>query len=185
MLKTFLLEKNSQSWSTILPSIMLYLNSMVQEHTGVSASEILFGRNNNLPADIAFSSAKPLFDDREGYVKQLKRALADIRQKLAQNLGQEKNQKENPFSIGDKVMITLIPEENHARCFSKWKGPFTVTGIPNKLQITYKEQGIEHLTHISYVKKWCERPLCLAARHARGIPRQRVSRLCVAAKMSC
>ena len=44
MLRTMLLEKKDKGWSTLLPSIMLYMNSMIQEQTGVCACEICLGR---------------------------------------------------------------------------------------------------------------------------------------------
>ena len=56
-------RKKGQGWSTLLPSIMLYMNSMIQEQTGVSACEILFGQNPNLPSDLSFPPAIPVMED--------------------------------------------------------------------------------------------------------------------------
>ena len=175
MLRTMLLEKERREWSSLLPSIMLYMNSMIQEKTGVSASEILFGRSPNLPSDISFTPVTSLSDDREGYVKQLKRDLQDIRQKLSRVLGQNANQNENPFSVGDKIIVAVLPHERANKLMAKWKGPFTVTKIPNRFQIEYLDGTITRLTHISYVKKFNER--CQFEEQA-GLPRpQRVSRV--------
>ena len=157
MLRTMLLEKKRGEWSSLIPSIMLYMNSMVQERTGVSAGEILFGRSPNLPSDISFTPVTSLSDDREGYVKQLKRDLQDIRQKLSRVLGQNANQSENPFSVGEKVIVAVLPHERTDKLMAKWKGPFTVTKIPNRFQIEYLDGTITRLTHISYVKKYNER----------------------------
>ena len=157
MLRTMLLEKKGQGWSTLLPSIMLYMNSMIQEQTGVSACEILFGQNPNLPSDLSFAPAIPVMEDREGYVKQLKRELGDIHAKLSRILGQERNQEENPFSVGERVIITILPGGNTNKLLAKWKGPFTITKIPNRFQIEYLEDGLRRTTHISYDKKFCER----------------------------
>ena len=103
MLRTMLLEKKGRDWSSLLPSVMLYMNNMIQEKTGVSACEILFGTNPNLPSDISYTPVSSLSNDREGYVKQLKRDLKDIRQKLSRVLGQNLDQSDNPFKVGDKV----------------------------------------------------------------------------------
>ena len=70
-----MIRKERKGWSTLLPSIMLYKNSMIQEQTGVSACEILFGQNPNLPSELSFAPAVSVMEDREGYVKQLKREL--------------------------------------------------------------------------------------------------------------
>ena len=153
MLKSFLKDKDSRNWDALLPSAMLYLNSMTQGSTGITASEILFGRNNKLPKDIALNSDKPLFEDQEGYVKQLKRALAEIRKKLAKILGQEESQRSNPFQIGDKVMVTVIPTERTQVIPPTWQGPFTVVKIPSEDQIIYEAEGIEKLAPISYVTR--------------------------------
>ena len=159
MLRTMLLEKKGKGWSTLLPSIMLYMNSMIQEQSGVSTCEILFGQNPNLPSDLSFAPAVSVMEDREGYVKQLKRELGDIRAKLSRILGQEKNQEKNPFSVGERVIITILPRENRNKLLAKWKGPFTITKVPNRFQIEYLENGINRTTHISYAKKFFERSL--------------------------
>ena len=112
MLRTMLLEKKDQGWSTLLPSIMLNMNNMIKEQTGVLACEILFGQNPNLPSDLSFAPAVSVMEDGEGFVKQLKRELGDIRDKISRILGQEKNQEENPFSVGERVIITTLPREN-------------------------------------------------------------------------
>ena len=58
---------------------------------------------------------------------------------------------------------------------AKWKGPFTVTKIPNRFQIEYSDNGITRLTHISYAKKFNERCHNFARE---GLPReQKVSRV--------
>ena len=152
-----LLEKKQGEWSSLLPSAMLYMNSMIQERTGVSASEILFGRSPNLPSDISFTPVTSLSDDREGYVKQLKRDLQDIRRKFSRVLGQNANQSENPFSVGEKIIVAILPHERADKLMAKWTGPFTVTKIPNRFQVEYLDGTITRLTHISYVKKYHER----------------------------
>ena len=151
MLRTMLLEKEGRDWSSLLPSVMLYMNSMIPEKTGVSAFEILFGNNPNLPSDISYPPVTSLSDDKEGYVKQLKRELKDIWQELSRVLGQDLDQSYNPFAVGDKVIIAILPHENANKLMAKWKGPFTVTKIPNRFQIEYLDGSVTQLTHISYL----------------------------------
>ena len=170
MLRTMLLEKRGRDWSSLLPSVMLYMNSMIQEKIGVSACEILLGGNPNLPSDISFTPVTSLSNDREGYVKQLKRDLKDIRQKLSRVLGQDLDQSGNPFAVGDKVIIAILPHENANKLMAKWKGPFTVTKIPNRFQIEYLDGNVTRLTHISYAKKYNER--CHYTEQV-GMPRQK------------
>ena len=170
MLRTMLLEKEGRDWSSLLPSVMLYMNSMIQEKTGVSACEILFGNNPSLPSDISYTPVTSLSDDKEGYVKQLKRDLKDIRQKLSRVLGQDLDQSDNPFAVGDKVIIAILPHENANKLMAKWKRPFTVTKIPNRFQIEYLDGSVMRLTHISYAKKYHER---YHYTEQVGVPRQK------------
>ena len=111
MLRTMLLEKKGRGCSTLLPTTMLYMNTMVQEYSGYSACEILFGKNPNLPSDISFSPAIPIHEDREGYVKQLKKELGEVHTQLNKHLGREKNLSSNPFKVGEQVIICLQPQE--------------------------------------------------------------------------
>ena len=119
--------------------------------------------------DISYTPVTSLSNDREGYVKQLKRDLKDIREKLSRVLGQDLDQSVNPFAVGDKVIIAILPHENANKLMAKWKGPFTVTKIPNRFQIEYLDSSVTRLTHISYAKKYNER--CQYTEQV-GMPRQ-------------
>ena len=72
-------------------------------------------------------------------------------------------------------MIAVLPHEKANKLMAKWKGPFTVTKIPNWFQIEYLDGSVTRLTHISYVKKYNDR--CQYTARV-GMPREkRVSRL--------
>ena len=57
------------------------------------------------------------------------------------------------------MIISILPRENRNKLLAKWKGPFTITKVPNRFQIEYLENGITRTTHISYAKKFLERSL--------------------------
>ena len=67
------------------------------------------------------------------------------------------DQSVSPFAVDDKVIIAVLPHENANKLMAKWKGPFTVTKIPNRFQIEYLDGNVTRLTHISYAKKYNER----------------------------
>ena len=92
---------------------------------------------------------------------------AFTRAKLSRILGQERNQEENPFSIGERVVITILLRENGNKLLAKWKGPFAITKVPNRFQIEYLEDGVRRTTHISYAKKFCERSLNVQTKRLR------------------
>ena len=112
-------------------------------------------------------------NDREGYVKQLKRDLQDIRQELSRILGHDRDQSNNPLSVGDKVIIALLPHENTPKFMPKWKGPFLVTKVPNRFQIEYFDGSVTRLTHISCAKKYNERCHCTGTLRPPQISRRR------------
>ena len=56
--------------------------------------------------------------------------------------------------MGEQVIIRLQPQELGSKLAAKWKGPFTVTKVPNRFQIEYREGNITKCSHISYVKKF-------------------------------
>ena len=65
---------------------------------------------------------------------------------------------------------------------AKWKGPYTVTKIPNRFQIEYSDGNVARLTRISYAKKYNER-----CQHTEpgGIPSQtQVSHLKLGVRMA-
>ena len=86
-------------------------------------------------------------------MKQLKRDLQDIRQKLSRILGNNRHQSNNPFSVGDKVIIAILPHDNTNKLMAKWKGPFIVTKIPNRFQIEYFVGSVTRLTN-KLMAKW-------------------------------
>ena len=57
---------------------------------------------------------------------------------------------ENPFSVGDQVIIALQPQEISSKLIAKWKGPFVIKKVPNRFQIVY----IEKISHISFARKY-------------------------------
>ena len=98
-------------------------------------------------------------------------------------MGQNLDQSDNPFAVGDKVIIAILPHENAKKLMAKWKGSFTLTKIPNRFQIKYLDGSVTRLTHISYAKKYNES--CHSTEQV-GIPRQtRVSRRRPRARMAC
>ena len=85
--------------------------------------------------------------------------------------------------MGDKIIIAILSHENANKLMVKWKGPFTVTKIPNRFQIEYLDGSVTRLTHISYAKKYNER--CQYPEPV-GLPCQtRVSPLQRRVRMAC
>ena len=50
--------------------------------------------------------------------------------------------------------MTIQPQDITNKLVAHWKGPFTVTKVPNRFQVEYKENGVRKITHISYAKKF-------------------------------
>ena len=68
--------------------------------------------------------------------------------------GQERNQKRNPFQVGEQILVDIQQQEITNKLMAKWKGPFTVVKILTPFQVEYKENGKRKITHISHAKKF-------------------------------
>ena len=83
----------------------------------------LIGQNPNLPSDLSFAPGYTSHGRPRGLCEAIKRELGDIRAKLSRILGQERNQEENPFSVGGRVLITILPHENRNKIIGKMERP--------------------------------------------------------------
>ena len=55
MIQAQLAHRDDRDWVDVLPGIMLMFNEMDQENHGYSASQIMWGKGMNLPADLLYA----------------------------------------------------------------------------------------------------------------------------------
>ena len=89
----------------MLPGIMLMYNEMEQENHGYTASQIMWGKNMNLPADLIHTPGNVGKSNPSGYAKDLGKELREIRKRVAPFNRAAKQPMANLFKEGDLILI--------------------------------------------------------------------------------
>ena len=79
MVQAQLAHRDDRESVDVLPGIMLIYNEMEQENHGYTASQIMWGKNMNLPTDLIHTSGNAGKSDPNGYAKNLAKELREIR----------------------------------------------------------------------------------------------------------
>ena len=101
MVQSQLGHLDDHEWVNVLPGIMLMYNEMEQENHGYTASQIMWGKNVNLPADFIHAPGNVGKSNPSGYVKDFGKELREIRKRVA------------PFNSLTTVRRTIRPLPNN------------------------------------------------------------------------
>ncbi|GFS57999.1 retrovirus-related Pol polyprotein from transposon 412 [Trichonephila clavipes] len=74
---SLLVSSNQQDWDKKLPFFMLAYRSAVHETTGYSPSQMLFGRDLRLPADLLFNRPPDALLAPEEYIEKLQARMEE------------------------------------------------------------------------------------------------------------
>ncbi|GFU93297.1 retrovirus-related Pol polyprotein from transposon 412 [Trichonephila clavipes] len=134
---SLLVSSNQQDWDKKLPFFLLAYRSAVHETTGYSPSEMLFGRDFRLPADLLFSqpSDAPLVP--EEYIEKLQGRMEEMHHLARERIGMASEKMKtrydaratgHDFHEGDKVWL-WNPKRRKGlspKLQTNWEGPYTV-----------------------------------------------------------
>ncbi|GFX38675.1 retrovirus-related Pol polyprotein from transposon 412 [Trichonephila clavipes] len=84
---SLLVSSNQQDWDKKLPFFLLAYRSAVHETTGYSPSQILFGRDLRLPADILFSRTPDAPLAPEEYIEKLQARMEEMHHLAGERIG--------------------------------------------------------------------------------------------------
>ena len=154
MLRAHLVNREDENWVDLLPGVMLTFNEMTQDQHGFTASQILWGQGMNLPVDLTHGRAVEGDQDIGGYVRGLQECLRDIRRSVAPFNKQKRERRENPFKVGELILIFQQPMERDHKLSPKWRGPFPIIRIENPFQVHYEDRGREKIAHVRHCKKF-------------------------------
>ena len=154
LLRAHLSSEDDDNWVDLLPGVMLTFNKMTQDYHGFTASQILWGQSMNLPVDLVHGEPAKGSGDTGGYVKYLQKRLQEIRRTVAPFNRQQEKAKENPFKVGELVLIFQQPMERDHKLSTKWRGPFPIVKIENPFQLCYDDRGREKIAHVRHCKKF-------------------------------
>ena len=105
LLRAHLSSQEDENWVDLLPGVMLTINEMTQDEHEFTASQILWGQGMNLPVDLTHGRPAGGELDVGGYVRDLRKRLNDIRWSVAPFNKQRGEKQENPFKIGELILI--------------------------------------------------------------------------------
>ena len=89
-------------------------------------------------------------------MRALQRSFGQIKKNIAPHNQREPIGDQNPFKIGELVLLAQQAVDRDHKFSPKWKGPFKVTRIVNRFQIEYEEEGIKKKSNVRYCKKYHE-----------------------------
>ena len=87
-------------------------------------------------------------------MKDLQKRLREIRRTVAPFNRQQEKAKENPFKVGELVLIFQQPMERDHNLFPKWRRPFPIVKVENPFQVCYDDRGREKIAHARHCKKF-------------------------------
>ena len=78
----------------------------------------------------------------------------DIRRSVAAFNKQRGEKWENPFKIGELILIFQLPMERDHKLFSKCRDLFPVVRIESPFQVHYEDRGKEKIAHVRHCKRF-------------------------------
>ena len=154
MLRVHLSSQEDENWVDLLPGAMLTFNEMTQDQHGFTASQILWRQGMNLPMDLTHGRPAGGNQDVGGYVRDLRKHLNDIRRSVAPFNEQRGEKRENPFKIGELILIFQLPMERDHKLSPKWRGPSPIVRTEKPFQVHYEDRGREKNAHVRHCKRF-------------------------------
>ncbi|GFU74545.1 retrovirus-related Pol polyprotein from transposon 412 [Trichonephila clavipes] len=147
---SLMVSKNQQDWDQKVPLFLLAYRSAVQETTGCSPSQMLFGQDLRLPCDLLFGRPPDTPSSPEEYVQNLQARFEDVHNLAREriNLRTEKMKTRydtkatgHQFKEGDKVWFYNPTRRKglSPKLQSHWDGPYTILKIINDVVIRIRK----------------------------------------------
>eukprot|EP00731_Ephydatia_muelleri_P022289 Em0014g880a len=161
--------KDGKDWDKLLPYLLFAYREVLQESTGFSPFELLYGRRVRGPLDVLKETweAKEKTDESVLSHLMLMRERLEIMSQLSQTntrkaqQGQktwyDKHARLRRFEPGEKVLV-LLPTDT-SKFLAQWKGPYPV--VKRVSDVLYEIDMIgtrkrHRVFHINMLKRWNE-----------------------------
>ncbi|GFW79989.1 retrovirus-related Pol polyprotein from transposon 412 [Trichonephila clavipes] len=133
---SLLVSSNQQDWDKKLPFFLLSYRSAVHETTSYSPSQMLFGRDLRLPADLLFSRPPDAPLAPEEYIEKLQTRMEEMHHLARERIGMASEKMKTQYDAratghfheGDKVWL-WNPKRRKGlspKLQTNWEGPYTV-----------------------------------------------------------
>ena len=135
MLSTTVADEHD--WDLSLPMLLLAYRTSVQETTGTTPFQLMFGRNPRLPEDVLYSLPVASHNSVTQYTRVLKGRLERSYQAVIKHVQQKQiHQKDlydrgvrgSPYGVGDLVLLhsPAVPRGKSRKLHKPWQGPYRV-----------------------------------------------------------
>ncbi|GFW24344.1 uncharacterized protein TNCV_605911 [Trichonephila clavipes] len=143
---SLLVSNNQQDWDKKLPFFLLAYRSAVHDTTGYSPSQMLFGRDLRLPADLLFSRSPDAPLVPEEYIEKLQARMEEMHHLARKRIGMASEKMKtrydaratgHDFHEGDKVWL-WNPKRRKGlspKLQTNWEGPYTVLKRLNDVMV--------------------------------------------------
>ena len=131
-------KQDEHNWDLHLPLVMLAYRTSVQESTGCTPFELVYGRDARLPADVMYG-LPPQTSPTEAnqYALDLRLRMEKAYRQVREHMGlQHQRQKElynkssngDPFKVGDMVWLhcPAVPRGKSPKLHCFWQGPYRI-----------------------------------------------------------
>jgi hypothetical protein len=172
--------KKQKDWDSYVPLVTFAYNTSVHDATKQTPFAMLYGRQAQLPLDVALlKPASPGVSAHDYYTLVTER-IAELQKAGHLNIEKAQHKMESRFpaletapqySKGDKVWVLHphVPRGMTSKLTSMWKGPFVVVAKLSDLNYLVRPLGgtVLRTTHISKLKRYREGlPVTLQERSA-------------------
>ncbi|GFT47113.1 retrovirus-related Pol polyprotein from transposon 412 [Trichonephila clavipes] len=134
---SLLVSSNQQDWNKKLPFFLIAYRSTVHETTGYSPSQMLFGHDLRLPADLLFSRPPDAPLAPEEYIEKLQAQMEEMHHLARERIGMASEKMKtrydaratgHDFYEGDKVWLWNPKRRKglSSKLQTNWEGPYTV-----------------------------------------------------------
>ncbi|GFW66573.1 retrovirus-related Pol polyprotein from transposon 412 [Trichonephila clavipes] len=149
---SLLVTNNQQDWDKKLPFFSLVYRSAVHETTGYSPSQMLFGRDLRLLADLLFIRPPDAPLAPEQYIEKLQARMEEMHNLATEKIGMASEKMKtrydtratgHDFHEGDKVWL-WNPKRRKGispKLQTNWEGPYTVLKRLNDVVFTCRNCG--------------------------------------------
>ena len=162
-------EEQPKQWDRYIPALLFAYRETVQESTGFSPFQLLYGRHVRGPLSILRQLwTKDIQDDEVRttyqYVVDLRERLEETCQIVQEQLSKsskrykyyaDMKKKDRQFQQGDEVLL-LLPTDNN-KLLMQWKGPFVVTEKINPIDYKVNIDGKVKTYHGNMLMKYHRR----------------------------
>ncbi|KAL5463629.1 hypothetical protein EMCRGX_G032544 [Ephydatia muelleri] len=135
MLTTTMADEHD--WDLSLPTLLLVYRTSLQETTGTTPFQLMFGRNPCLPEDVLYSLPIASHDSVTQYTRVLKGRLQRSNQTVIKHVQQKQNHQKvvydrgvrgSPYGVGDLVLLhsPAVPRGKSWKLHKPWQGPYRV-----------------------------------------------------------